>query len=206
MPEDGSLRSSRARSLERGLGVVIAVVGAGVGGYALGVTSHPARRVAPAARRAHPPASTTHSRNTTSTASARSEPSAPVGAVGGSHVPGGTGLYVDGGAGTPHYFLAWNLGPDGAISGAVDFVYQDGQTSVVFTFTGQFDGSDTVATLTPHAIAQGTGSASQPPGTVPAAISATLSTSSIELGECTSYLRFAPSEAACTFLASSSIQ
>lgn len=130
----------------------------------------------------------------------------PKGVSGGSQVPGATGLYVDGGAGTPHYVLAWHLGPDGAISGAVDYVYQDGQTSVVFTFTGQLDGSDTVATLTPHTIPQGTGSASQPPGTVPAAISATLSTSSIQLGECTTYLHFAPNEAACTFLASSSLQ
>ncbi|MCK4177898.1 hypothetical protein [Aciditerrimonas ferrireducens] len=118
----------------------------------------------------------------------------------------GTGVYVDGGVGTPHYFVVLNTSTASSIGGSVDFVYQDGQTSVVFTFRGTVGDDGTVATLTPLAVPQHSGSASQPPGSIPSALSATLAHGSISLGECTSYLHFAPSEAACTFSASSSIQ
>ena len=63
------------------------------------------------------------------------------------------------------------LGRLGSLTGSVNFLYQDGQTSVVFTFDGTVQGL--IATLTPTQVPQD-GAASQPMGTVPTAISASL--------------------------------
>jgi hypothetical protein len=111
------------------------------------------------------------------------------------------GIYVDGGEGTPHYFISLKNGTGGGISGSVAFLYQDGQTSVVFTFDGTVQSG--VATLHPISIPQNGGSASQNPATVPSVLSATLGSKSIALGECTSYLHFTESLAQCQFIFSS---
>ncbi|MHB1582717.1 MAG: PASTA domain-containing protein [Acidimicrobiales bacterium] len=119
--------------------------------------------------------------------------------IGSTPVP--NGIYVDGSQGTPHYFISLTNTTGGGLSGSVDFLYQDGQTSVVFTFEGTTQNA--VATLHPTNIPQNGGSASQNPATVPSAISATLGPASISLGECTSYLHFTQSLAQCGFAYSS---
>jgi len=124
-----------------------------------------------------------------------------------SSAPGGTapafplGVYVDGPPGTPHYYLSVGQAPDGSLSGALHFLYQDGQTSVVFTFTGTVSGD--AGTLKPVTIPQDAGSASQDPSTVPGAVSATFGGNTVLLGECTAYLHFATSLQDCTFTYSS---
>ncbi len=110
--------------------------------------------------------------------------------------PLASGTYVNGSPGTPHYFLVVSSSPGGDLTGSVDFLYQDGQTSVVFTFQGS--GQNGAATLRPTTVPQN-GSASQNPSTVPAVISATYGQGSVDLGECTSYLHFVQSMAQCTF-------
>jgi hypothetical protein len=72
---------------------------------------------------------------------------------------------------------------DGTISGSVSFLYQDGQTSPVFSFSGPTNSG--TATLTPSS------------GGSP--ISITYSKKQMQLGECTGYLKFASSLAQCTF-------
>jgi hypothetical protein len=107
------------------------------------------------------------------------------------------GIYTGGSPGTPHYFVSLTNGSSGGIAGSVNFLYQDGQTSVVFTFDGTVQAG--VATLHPTAVPQGGGSASQAPATIPSSLSATLNRNSVSLGECTSYLHFAQSLAQCNF-------
>ena len=114
--------------------------------------------------------------------------------------PVANGIYVAGSPGTPHYFISLTNG-SGGITGSVEFLYQDGQTSVVFTFDGTVQNG--MATLNPTGVPQNGGSASQDPATVPSAISATLGQGSISLGECTSYLHFTKSLAQCDFTYSS---
>jgi len=107
-----------------------------------------------------------------------------------------SGIYVDGTQGTPHYFISLTTRGDGTVTGSIDFLYQDGQTSVVITFTGTTQSG--TATLSPTSVPQ-TGSAAENPDDVPSAISATYTQDSIGLGECTSYLHFAESVAQCSF-------
>jgi hypothetical protein len=107
------------------------------------------------------------------------------------------GVYVNGTQSVPHYYLSLSSVAAGALTGTVGFVYQDGQSSVVFTFDGSSHNG--VATLRPTSIPQGAGSASQDPSTVPSAISATYDQGAVNLGECTSYLHFAQSLAQCSF-------
>ena len=110
------------------------------------------------------------------------------------------GIYVNGEQGTPHYFISLASSGDN-LSGSVDFLYQDGQTSVVFTFSGTLQNA--VATLHPIDIPQNSGSASQEASSVPSAISATVGENSIALGECPAYLHFVQSMAQCQFTYSS---
>lgn len=117
-------------------------------------------------------------------------------AVAGKPAPPRSGIYVDGGDGTPHYYMVVAVSRSGQVSGSVQFAYQDGQTSVVFTFSGR--ASDGVATLTPVSIPQ-VGSASEAPSAVPSTISMTYGADDLQLGECVAYLHFAESVASCTF-------
>lgn len=92
----------------------------------------------------------------------------------------------------------------------MNYLYQDGQTSVVFTFTGLNQGiggssERGILTLTPELVPRD-GSASQKPSTLPSAISATYDSSRISFGECTNYLHFANTLAECTFVRESGNQ
>jgi hypothetical protein len=117
-------------------------------------------------------------------------PTAPAGIT----VP--SGMYVDGTSGTPHYFVSLSDDNEG-FSGSVNFVYQDGQSSVVFTFVGTAQNG--AATLRPTSVPQNAGSASQEPSTVPSVISVSIDKDSFNLGECTGYLHFTRSLAQCVF-------
>jgi beta-lactam-binding protein with PASTA domain len=94
-----------------------------------------------------------------------------------------SGIYLDGGSGTPHYYVSLTTEPDGTITGSLSYLYQDGQTAAVFTFSGPANSG--TATLTPSS------------GGSP--ISLTYSAKKMQFGECTQYLRFAQSLAQCTF-------
>jgi len=98
-----------------------------------------------------------------------------------------SGIYLDGGSGTPHYYVSLTTRSDGAISGSLSYLYQDGQTSAVFSFSGSANFG--TATLTRSA---GGGPISGP-------ISVTYSAKQVQFGECTQYLKFAESLAQCTF-------
>jgi hypothetical protein len=47
-----------------------------------------------------------------------------------------SGVYTDGPPGTPHYAVLVTSGPNSTIAGNISFLYQDGRTAVVLTFTG----------------------------------------------------------------------
>jgi hypothetical protein len=94
-----------------------------------------------------------------------------------------SGIYLDGGPGTPHYYVALTSRTDGTIRGAVSFLAQDGQTSAVFSFSGP--------------ATSGTGTLNRSTGGSP--ISLTYAPNQMQFGECTQYLRFATSLAQCTF-------
>lgn len=94
-----------------------------------------------------------------------------------------SGVYANGVDGTPHYFMSLTTQPDGTLSGSVSFLYQDGQTKVVFTFAGTSQ-ADT-ATLTP--------------GDGGAPMSMTFGPKTLQLGECSTYLQFVQSLSQCTF-------
>jgi hypothetical protein len=98
-----------------------------------------------------------------------------------------SGIYVNGGQGTPHYYASVTAGPGGTVDGLVGFLYQDGQTKTVFTFTGTAQGGVMDVTASPAE-----------PG-----LSITYGPDSLQLGACTSYLQFATSLAECTFRISS---
>jgi len=104
-----------------------------------------------------------------------------------------SGIYTDGELNTPNYFVSLEVSPDGAISGAIDFIYQDGQTAVALTFLGS--GQDNIANVN---VIYSTPANVDPAR--PAAISFTWGANEIRLGECGSYLaqqgQFAPT---CNF-------
>jgi HAAS domain-containing protein len=118
------------------------------------------------------------------------------------------GIYdSDVGGTVPHYFMSLTNGPAGNLSGSVNFAYQDGQTSVVFTFAGTVEGTE--ATLTPTTVPQGGGSASQDPSSIPSTISLGLGVGVsrgyvLTLGECANYLHFVQSVGQCDFVFSPS--
>jgi hypothetical protein len=114
-----------------------------------------------------------------------------------------SGVYADGASGQPHYFVAITYLRTGQLQGTMDFVYQDGQTSVVFTFQGSSQqlrvGADVaVLTLVPSVVPQN-GSASQQPSSVPTALSVVYQSKALDFGECSNYLHFVPSLAGCHF-------
>jgi hypothetical protein len=100
------------------------------------------------------------------------------------------GIFTDGKEGQPYYFISvfGTVGnqvhgaPPSQLNGAVDLVHQDGQTSVLFTFDGSWDGT--------HLTLHRTSSSHSSPG-VPETIQGTTSVgliSTIELDGCASYL------------------
>jgi len=115
-----------------------------------------------------------------------------------------TGIYVDGPQGTPYYFITFNAGSGGKVSGAIDYLYQDGQTEVALTFVGTLTGSGSMATLTPVTVPKQKRQYLQLATSVPSAISATLSSNSISLGECVTFLPAVTTMSGCTFTLSSS--
>ncbi|HAM01527.1 MAG TPA: hypothetical protein DCQ30_04780 [Acidimicrobiaceae bacterium] len=94
------------------------------------------------------------------------------------------GTYADGPTGTPHTYVVLAVQPDGAVSGTVNYVYQDGTSKPEFSFTGSAGGGQ--AQLT----SQGGG---------PGQFTATYSGSTFVLGGCTGYLRFVASASQCSF-------
>jgi hypothetical protein len=94
-----------------------------------------------------------------------------------------SGIYLDGEAGTPHYYVALTSDAGGMISGSLSYLYQDGQTSAVFTFSGRANAR--TATVTPS--------------TGGSPLSVTYSAKTMQFGECTQYLKLAQSLAQCTF-------
>jgi len=151
------------------------------------------RRTLPAASTTtttSPPTTTTALPSTTTTTSPPTT-TTPISSV---FTPG---TYTDGSPGSAYYFLLINNSSNGDLAGSLNFLYQDGQTSVVFTFVGTVNGS--VATLDPTSIPQNNGSASQSPGSVPSVISATATANTILLGECNGFMHFAGPASACIF-------
>jgi hypothetical protein len=106
------------------------------------------------------------------------------------------GFYVDGKAGTPHYYVTVIATSSNTLKGAVDYVYQDGQSDVTFTFSGV--ASDGVANL--HILYGNTTSAKHGPS----ALVMLYTKKQVQLGECTSSMSFATSLSACNFSAASS--
>ena len=104
-----------------------------------------------------------------------------------------TGVFANGDSGAPHYYVSVREGNKGKVKGTVNYAYQDGQTQVILSFTGT--AQDGVATLKPTVVT-GTGAATET--TVPSLISMTYGNNSIGLGQCTTYLKLAQSEADCT--------
>jgi hypothetical protein len=102
-----------------------------------------------------------------------------------------SGIYLDGPSDQPHFFVVVTRLRGGRVRGAVDFQFQNGQTSLVFTFGGfsqaTSEGSATgVLTLIPERNANDTSDQLlEPP---PSAVSATFGARGLELGECASYL------------------
>ncbi len=96
-------------------------------------------------------------------------------------------MYVDGAQGTPHYFVALTTNSDGTLTGNVSHLAQDEQTSTDFTFTATTQSG--VATLK-------SSGGHVPNGTV---ITATYSPLELDLGDCTTYLPLAASNADCAF-------
>jgi hypothetical protein len=106
------------------------------------------------------------------------------------------GVYSDGPIGYPHYFVIIDNVGNGTITGTVNFLYEDGQTSVVFSFNATpIEG---YLNIKVNKIPQ-IGSASENPSNVPTVISATYSSNYIDLGECLTYLHFASSNSDCQF-------
>ncbi len=125
--------------------------------------------------------STTTSAAPTTTVAPTTTTAAPTTTTAASNVPA-SGSYVNGSSDVPHYVLQLTANPSGSLSGTMTFIFQDGTSSEVFTFTGQTSGSS--ATLTPS-----TGSP----------INATFSQGQVQLADCTSYLQYATEATQCTF-------
>lgn len=177
------------RSLLKTLAAVVLLAGAGAIGYSLHTERSPQAE---------------HSTSTESRVShSSSTPLPPSSPALQSAAP--TGVYWDGSPsqGGAQYFITFNAGNGGKVSGAVDFAYQDGQTEVAFTFVGTLTGSDRMATLTPVAVPKENPRYLQIARSVPPAISAVLSSNSISLGECVDFLPAVTTMAGCTFALSS---
>lgn len=95
-----------------------------------------------------------------------------------------SGTYADGPTGSPHTYVVLAVQATGAVSGTVNYVYQDGTSKPEFSFTGTASGGQ--ARLT----SQGGG---------PGQFNATYSGSTLVLGGCTAYLRFVAAASQCNF-------
>jgi hypothetical protein len=104
-----------------------------------------------------------------------------------------SGIYVNDVQGTPHYFVSLTNGSGGAVSGEVDFLFQDGQTEVAFTFTGTIRNG--MLTMYPANVQNDPRIVSG----VPSVLSAVLDPGAFGLGGCTGYLPFVESLAECSF-------
>jgi PASTA domain len=110
-----------------------------------------------------------------------------------------TGVFVNGTVGTPQYFITLVAKGGYQFSGSVNFLYQDGQTSVVFTFDGTGFGG--AATIRPTAD-PGAGSDLQTSGTLPASITASYAKDAIgwiDLHSCNAFLHFINAATQCNF-------
>jgi len=103
-----------------------------------------------------------------------------------------SGVYADGAADRPHYVVVLTDADQGRIRGAMDYEYQDGQTTVVFTFRGTSQArhagaASGVLTLEPVVtIAHSSAQLSRPP---PPAFAVTYGHGTLQFGECAAYLR-----------------
>ncbi|HEY4455021.1 MAG TPA: hypothetical protein VGN81_11970 [Pseudonocardiaceae bacterium] len=104
-----------------------------------------------------------------------------------------SGIYVNGVQGTPHYFVSLASTSSGAVSGEVDFLFQDGQTGVAFTFTGTMRNG--VMTIYPANVQNDPRIVNN----VPSVLSAEADQDAFGLGECTGYLPGTESLADCSF-------
>ncbi|MGH9090680.1 MAG: hypothetical protein ACRDZR_04745 [Acidimicrobiales bacterium] len=107
------------------------------------------------------------------------------------------GTYVAGRSGTPHYELVLADADPTSLGGSVVFVYQDGTTATVLTFTGTSAGQQ--ATLHAAAARQDTGRGGQQAAAIPATITADLGQGIIDLTGCTGFLHYAHTPSDCTF-------
>lgn len=115
----------------------------------------------------------------TSTTTATSAPMPTVAPVG--NLPP-VGTYADGPQGTPHYTLVLTTSSATSLVGSVNFIFQDGRTETVFTFTGTPGAGHTSLTTS-------TGKT----------VSASYTATSITLVSCNTYLQYAASDSECTF-------
>lgn len=112
----------------------------------------------------------------TAATSAPSSSTAPVG-----DLPS-VGAYADGSPGTPHYTLDLTTSSAISLAGSVNFLFQDGRTQTVFTFSGAPSaGHASLETSTGKTVA------------------ATYTSGSITLASCTTYLQYATNDSECTF-------
>lgn len=93
-----------------------------------------------------------------------------------------SGLYTDGPVGTPHYVILLHSGPGTGLSGDISFLYQDGRTTAVLTFTGALQPGGSLQLKS--------GSASY---------AGTYGSSRFTLSNCQIYLRFIRSINDCSF-------
>jgi hypothetical protein len=127
-----------------------------------------------------PAARGTTSASTTTVAPATTATTTPTTAAGTTLQPG---TYADRHPGTPHYVLAITVGPAGAVSMTVTFVYQDGRTQQVMALSGTAHGNGAVLTG---------------PGGTPR-VDLTASAGTVVLTGCTAYLQNAADAQDCTF-------
>jgi hypothetical protein len=117
------------------------------------------------------------------------------------------GIFTDGSEGRPYYFISLFGSGDSVggstprpVEGSLDFLYQDGQSSVVFTFDGTWSGTN--LTMHPTSFPKA-GSAVIRTGSVPQTIQATTISDLlgvIRLPNCSSYLRLATTTQQCEFV------
>ena len=98
-----------------------------------------------------------------------------------------SGIYLDGAQGTHHYLIALTSNTDGTLAGTVSNLQSEVSASTEFTFTGTTQSG--VATLK-------SSGGHVPNGTV---ITATYWPLELDLGDCTTYLPLAVSNADCAF-------
>lgn len=108
-----------------------------------------------------------------------------------------TGTYAPAGAsGTPHYVVTISSAENTDFGGAMNFVYQDGKTSLVFDFSGTVTGPRAVATPTNVAA---TGSGTQTVSSVPDSLRVDVGADTLTFEGCQAYLPQVHSPSGCTF-------